>query len=95
MRIIWEQSEAPGSSIDQTISCLSWMPLGSGFYGYLATGTQNGVVGITLTGDESDAPNPSADGCESSRNSQKRLNYNLRGHRNPVIKRYHLDKAFA
>lgn len=83
MHLLWESSNWPGSTVEPSLTWLSWLNIstktgadGSSDSGYLACGSHSGAVGITAT---------DAQRCLSNLDA-KRLNYNLRGHHSPVCR---------
>jgi hypothetical protein len=72
MKIFWESPNWAGSTIEPTITCLSWMQNGSKNSGLLACGSESGVVGITHTD------------ITGENQCNRRYNFNLRGHHSSI-----------
>lgn len=72
MKINWENSEWPGSRIENNIADLAWLANGDR-HGLLGVGCDSGTVGITCT-----------DLYPATDDDVSRYNFNLRGHHSPI-----------
>lgn len=69
MKILWENSDYPGSRIESTITNLSWIvQADKPGHGLLGVGSDTGSVGITMTD------------LYPTEDDYQRYNFNLRGH---------------